>query len=82
MTELTPEQRSNRFKNRRRMAWRSFYALFTLGPALIAFSLSSDAAAARVATSSTLITLVFGVWISIVLTYFGAASFSEYNRRT
>jgi lipopolysaccharide export LptBFGC system permease protein LptF len=81
MTELTQEQKADRFKNRRKMAWRSFYAIMVIGPVLIAFSLSSDAAAARVAASSPLITIVFGVWISIVLTYFGAASLSEYTGR-
>lgn len=80
MTELTEQQAADKFKNRRKMAWRSWWLLSVAGIALVAFSVSSDAAASRVDASSWAITVVFGVWASIVLTYFGAASLSDWRK--
>ncbi len=81
MINLTPAQEADRFVNRRRMAKRSFWMICACGLAIVTFALSSDVHAARVEASSWIITLIFGVWISIVLTYFGAASLDELNRR-
>ncbi len=73
----TEKQDANQFKNRRRMAWWSFVLMAIAGIGLLMFAMSSDEAAARVATSSWVFTTLFGVWISIILAYFGANSVAE-----
>lgn len=77
--ELTEQQQADKFHNRRKMAWRSWWLLTLVGIGLIGFSLSSDEAAARVAASAWVIGVVGGVWASIVLSYFGAASLSDWR---
>ena len=74
---ITQEQEANKFKNRRRMAWRSFYSLSIVGIAVLGFAFSSDAAAARVSSVSWVVTGLFGVGTTIILAYFGGSSVAE-----
>lgn len=81
MTELTPEQQADKFRNRRKMAWRSWWLIAICGIGLLLFGLSSDEYAARVSSLDYVITVIFGVWATIVLTYFGAASMVDFRSR-
>lgn len=74
---MNEKQEASQFKNRRRMAWWSFIMLSVCGIGLIVFAMTSDEAAARVASSSWAYTTLFGVWTSIILAYFGANSIAE-----
>lgn len=78
--ELTEKQAADKFYNRRKMAWRSFYLLGFVGIGLLVFGVTSDEAARRIDAMSYVITVVFGVWASIVLTYFGAAALVDWRR--
>lgn len=71
---ITEKQASNKFKNRRRMAWWSFFLLCSCGMIVLTGIMSSNTIAARVDASSWAITALFGVWTTIVLAYFGASS--------
>jgi uncharacterized membrane protein len=69
---LTPEQQVDRYRNRRRMAWLAFNMIAIFGIGLIIAGVSSDPIANRINTISVLVGMIFGVWVSIVLSYFTA----------
>jgi hypothetical protein len=81
VTELTPEQQADKFRNRRKMAWRSWWLIAACGIGLLLFGLMSDEYAARVSSLDYVITVIFGVWATIVITYFGAASMVDFRSR-
>lgn len=74
---LTKAQKADRFKNRRRMAWLSFWFLFGGGAILISLGMSSDALSGRIAAMATVISMVFGAAVAVVLGYVGAASYEH-----
>jgi hypothetical protein len=59
------------------MAWWSFRLIFLVGIPLLAFGLYSDDNAARVESLSFLLGTLFGVWVSVVLAYFGATALAD-----
>jgi hypothetical protein len=63
----------DRYVNRRKMAWWSFYLLSFTGVSLVIFGLFSDGHAQRIETLSFLIGTVTGLWVSIILAYFGSS---------
>lgn len=81
MTQLTEAQQADKFRNRRRMAWLSFGLLTLIGAALIFYGATDATAASNINAMSFLIGTVFGVWASIVLSYFGAATLTQMNER-
>jgi len=75
-TNPPPFERSQR-RNRKRMAWCSFGLIAGVSLYLLWFGLQSDTNAARVNALSFVYGTALGVWISIVLAYFGAATFVD-----
>ena len=66
-----------RFTNRRRMAWFSFINIMILGGGMVGYGLSSDAAAARVQTMSGPVGIILGVFVSVVLAWFGSSAYEH-----
>lgn len=79
MTDLTAEQMKDRFKNRRRMAWASFILMTLCGTVLVAVGVLFDGIAERINALSFLLGTIFGVWASVILSYFGASTFQQIN---
>lgn len=78
---MTEAQKWDKFRNRRRMAWLSFFLLTVIGGGLIGYGTYSSEAATNINALSFLIGTVFGVWASIVLSYFGSATLTQMNER-
>ena len=78
-TELTINQKADKFRNRRRLAWLSFVLLTVFGGGLITYGVQDAAVATNISALSFLIGTVFGVWASIVLSYVGAATINQMN---
>jgi hypothetical protein len=76
-SHLTADQSADKYQNRRAMAWWSFRLIFLVGIPLLAFGLYSDGNAARVESLSFLLATLFGVWVSVVLAYFGATTLAD-----
>jgi hypothetical protein len=72
-----PSQLVDRYKNRRKMAWISFYCICIGGTILISLGLFSDVLSTRLNSISFMIGTVFGVWGGIVLAYFGASAYTD-----
>jgi len=72
-------EEKDKYSNRRKMAWLSFAAIFFVGVAVISFGLSTDERAQRVETLDVFLGTVFGVWIAILLAYFGATTVTDYK---
>lgn len=77
MTKLPEAQKVDRYKNRRKMAWLSFWFIAFGGVGLTLLGLSSDVFAERINTLSFILGTVFGVWVSVVLAYFGATAYTD-----
>ncbi len=75
--ELTDDQQKDQFKNRRRMAWLSFWFLSLGAMVLLSVGLAFDGIADRISALSFLLGTVFGVWASVILAYFGASTFQQ-----
>lgn len=67
----------DRYVNRRKMAWWSFILLSVTGICLVVFGLFSDGHAQRIETLSFLIGTVTGLWVSIILAYFGTSAITD-----
>lgn len=61
----------DRYINRRKMAWRSFWLFSTLSVCVVTFGLWSDVNAQRVSSLGVLIGTIIAPWISIILAYYG-----------
>ena len=68
-----------RFRNRRRMAWISFYFMLGLGGFMLIYGVTTDAGAERVDKLSFLIGTLFGVLTTIVITYFTTSTITQVN---
>ncbi len=75
MTDKTIEK--DRYVNRRKMAWWSFRLIVIVGLPIIVFGLWSDEQAARVGSLNLFLGTVFGVWVAVILAYFGATTFTD-----
>ena len=74
---MDPEEREARFHNRRHIAKTSFFLMSGTIISLIAFALSSDEAAQRVSTIQWLVGTAAGLWSTLVLGYYAAASYEQ-----
>jgi len=79
--ELTTEQKADKFRNRRRLAWISFACITLFGGGLILYGVMDTEAAENISALSFLLGTVFGVWASITLSYVGAATINQMNER-
>lgn len=69
----------DRYKNRRAMAWRAFYIVWIQGALVGIYAGWSTENAQIVATMQAFIFAYFGMFISIVLTYFGVTTVTDYK---
>jgi hypothetical protein len=69
---MTEDHHVDRYVNRRKMAWRSFWFLSGTGTAVLFLGLSSDEMAQRVGQIGLFTATIYGVWASVILAYFGA----------
>jgi len=76
-TNLTNNQQKDQFKNRRKMAWLSFWFLSGGATILVIAGLAFTGVADRVSAMSFVLGTVFGVWASVILAYFGASTFTQ-----
>ena len=67
----------DKYINRRRMAWWAFRLVVLVGVPVLVFGLFSDANAARVEKMNFFLGTIFGVWISIILAYFGSTTITD-----
>ena len=67
----------DRYVNRRKMAWRSFWLIVFVGLPIVVFGLFSDANAERVGTMNIFLGTIFGVWVAVILAYFGATTMTD-----
>ena len=74
---MDPEERELRFHHRRKIAKTSFNTMSIMLVVLIAFGLTSDAAAQRISTIQWLIGTAGGLWSTLVLGYYAAASYEQ-----
>jgi hypothetical protein len=70
------EERKDRFVNRRKMAWRSFYAFSALGSFLILLGLWRPGMVTGVWPQAM---FVLGLWASVVGAYFGVTYGTDQN---
>lgn len=71
------QEAESRFQHRRRIAQSSFWFMSFILVVVIAFALSSDEAAARVAAIQWLIGTATGLWSTLILGYYAAASYEQ-----
>lgn len=74
---MDPDERQLRFHHRRKIAKTSFNTMSILLISLIAYALTSDAAAQRVSTIQWLIGTAAGLWSTLILGYYAAASYEQ-----
>ncbi|WP_444461599.1 hypothetical protein [Rhodobacter capsulatus] len=79
MTDNAPATADARFENRRKMAWRAFYALIIYSFALTIAGALSDSVTERINDLSVIVSGVYATLSSIVLTYFGVAAYTDRN---
>ena len=71
------EEYEQRFKHRRQIAKYSFAFMSAMLAAVIAYALTSDEAAARVSAIQWLIGTATGLWSTLTLGYYAAASYEQ-----
>jgi len=69
----------NRFNNRRRMAWISFWFMLVVGGWMLIQGVTQDAAADRIEKLSFLLGTLFGMCTTIVVSYFTASTVTQVN---
>ncbi len=69
----------DRFRNRRTMAWISFWFIFFVGGGIMLYAMMNDGAADRVEKISFLLGTVFGVMTTIVVSYFTSSTVTQVN---
>jgi preprotein translocase subunit SecF len=77
MTKMDPDEREFRFHHRRKIAKTSFNVMSIMMIALIAYALTSDEAARRISTIQWLVGTAAGLWSSLILGYYVAASYEQ-----
>jgi hypothetical protein len=68
-----------RFKNRRRMAWISFWFMLGVGGWMLIYGITQDAAAERVEKLSFLLGSIFGMCTTIIVSYFTSTTLTQLN---
>lgn len=74
---MTEDQKKDRYRNRRKMAWLSFVCITISFAALIWFGLTSDERAERVSSLSFLLGSAYGLWTTIILAYYGVTTIND-----
>lgn len=74
---MNAEERESRFHNRRKIAKYSFTLMSGTLIGLMAFAMSSDEAAQRVSQIQWLVGTAAGLWSTLVLGYYAAASYEQ-----
>lgn len=74
---MSEEITKDRYVNRRKMAWRSFHLVVIVGIPIAIFGLLNNENAARVGTMNIFLGSLFGVWIAVILAYFGATTMTD-----
>lgn len=69
----------DRFKNRRRMAWMSFYFMLGVGGWMLIYAVTQDGAADRVEKLSFLLGTIFGMCTTIIVSYFAGSTVTDVN---
>ena len=74
---MDSQESEARFQHRRRIAQASFNFLSLTLVVVIAFALTSDEAAKRVSAIQWLLGTATGLWSTLVLGYYAAASYEQ-----
>lgn len=74
---MSKEEQDLRFHHRRQIAKASFVLMSTMILGLIIYSMTSDAAAQRVSTIQWLVGTAAGLWSTLILGYYAAASYEQ-----
>lgn len=74
---MDPQETEARFQHRRRIAQASFTCLSAVLVLVIAYALTSDEAAARVSAIQWLLGTATGLWSTLILGYYAAASYEQ-----
>lgn len=76
---MTEEQKSNRFKNRRRMAWISFWFMLIVGGWMLYHGVKTEGGADRIEKLSFLLGSIFGMCTTIIVSYFTSSTVTQMN---
>jgi len=68
-----------RFKNRRRMAWISFWFMIGVGGWMLIYGVTQEGAADRIEKLSFLLGTLFGMCTTIVVSYFTSSTITQVN---
>lgn len=68
-----------RFRNRRRMAWTSFWFMLIVGGWMLWKGVTTDEGADRIEKLSFLLGTLFGMCTSIIVSYFTASTITQVN---
>jgi len=74
---LKDPQQEDRYRNRRAMAWIGFLYCLAMGGALTFIGLFVDGAAEHLQMLGFLLSVVFAVPATVVLTYFGVTALTD-----
>ena len=74
---MESQEAEARFQHRRRIAQWSFVFLSATLVVVIGFALTSDEAAARVSAIQWLLGTATGLWSTLILGYYAAASYEQ-----
>lgn len=78
MTEVTPLDMAH-YRNRRRMAWASFFLLSGTGMSLLAVGVLRPDGAQTVGSLMPIITALFTAWGTIILAYIASKTISDWK---
>lgn len=68
-----------RFRNRRRMAWISFWFMLFVGGLMILLGTTQEGMAARIEKLSFLLGSVFGMCTTVIVSYFTSSTVTQIN---
>lgn len=72
-------QADTRFKNRRRMAWISFWFMLLVGGTMLLLGTTQEGMATRIEKLSFLLGSVFGMCTTIIVSYFTSSTVTQIN---
>jgi len=67
----------DRYKNRRKMAWLSFWLITVVGVPMLALGLFTENGASRIDAMSMFVGTIFGIWVAIITWYFGSTTVTD-----
>lgn len=73
----TPTIEVDKMKNRRAMAWASFFLMLIINLPLIVLGMSSDVMATRVDRMAIIVGLLNSIYASIIFAYYGVTTFTD-----